>query len=51
MPAIASIDTFIIDIPTIRPHVLAMTTMHHQSIVLVRVRDSDGVEGIGIRVL
>jgi len=47
MAAIASIDTFILDIPTIRPHVLAMATMHHQSIVLVRVRDSDGVEGIG----
>jgi len=47
MATITSIDTFIVDIPTIRPHVLAMATMHHQSIVLVRMRDSDGVEGIG----
>lgn len=47
MATIASIDTFIIDIPTIRPHVLAMATIHHQSMVLVRVRDTDGVEGIG----
>lgn len=47
MVAISEIDTFIVDIPTIRPHVLAMATMHHQSIVLVRLRDADGVEGVG----
>lgn len=43
----ATIETIIIDVPTIRPHVLAMTTMHHQSIVLVRIMDDDGVEGVG----
>ncbi|WP_426254835.1 muconate/chloromuconate family cycloisomerase [Sphingomonas sp. DC2300-3] len=47
MATIAEFDTYIVDIPTIRPHVLAMATMYHQSIVLVRLRDSDGVEGIG----
>lgn len=47
MPTIVEIDTLIVDIPTIRPHVLAMATMHHQSIVLVRLRDADGIEGIG----
>ena len=47
MAKIISVDTCIIDIPTIRPHVLAMTTMHRQSIVLVRLRSSDGIEGIG----
>lgn len=47
MAGIESIDTLIIDLPTIRPHVLAMATMHRQSIVLVRIRDTDGVEGIG----
>lgn len=41
------IDTFIVDVPTIRPHILAMTTMYRQSIVIVRVRCSDGVEGLG----
>lgn len=40
-------DTFIVDIPTIRPHVLAMATMHAQSMVIVRLTDADGVEGIG----
>ncbi len=47
MVALSEIDTFIVDIPTIRPHVLAMATMRHQSIVLVRMRDADGVEGVG----
>jgi len=47
MVAIAEIDTFIVDIPTIRPHVLAMATMYRQSVVLVRIRAEDGIEGIG----
>jgi muconate cycloisomerase len=41
------INTLIVDVPTIRPHVLAMATMHSQSVVLVRIRCSDGIEGIG----
>jgi muconate cycloisomerase len=41
------IDTLIIDIPTIRPHILAMATMHAQSVMLVRVTGSDGIVGIG----
>ncbi|NOW45194.1 muconate cycloisomerase [Novosphingobium sp. SG751A] len=40
-------DTYIVDVPTIRPHVLAMATMHYQSMVIVRLIDADGVEGIG----
>lgn len=40
-------DTLIVDVPTIRPHVLAMATMHSQAMVIVRLIDSDGVEGIG----
>lgn len=44
---IQRIETFIVDVPTIRPHVLAMATMHKQSMVIVRLLDSDGVEGIG----
>jgi len=43
----AKIDTLIVDVPTIRPHVLAMATMRSQSIVLVRITGSDGIEGIG----
>jgi muconate cycloisomerase len=47
MSALDRIDTLIVDIPTIRPHVLAMATMHAQSMVIVRLVDADGVEGIG----
>ncbi|RYY27093.1 MAG: muconate cycloisomerase [Sphingomonadales bacterium] len=41
------IECLLLDLPTIRPHVLAMATMYRQSIVLVRVRCADGIEGIG----
>lgn len=47
MVALNRIDTFIVDVPTIRPHVLAMATMHSQAMVIVRLTDADGVEGIG----
>lgn len=47
MPKIDRIETTIVDLPTIRGHVLSMTTMRTQSIVLVRVRFSDGSEGLG----
>jgi muconate cycloisomerase len=42
-----SVDTLIIDVPTIRPHILAMATMSRQSIVLVRIKGEDGIEGVG----
>ena len=41
------IESILVDLPTIRPHVLAMATMNCQSICLVKVRCSDGIEGIG----
>lgn len=41
------IDTWIVDIPTIRPHVLAMTSISHQSMVLVRIHCTDGLVGSG----
>lgn len=44
---IDQIETIILDIPTIRGHVLSMATMRVQSAVLVRVKFSDGSEGIG----
>jgi muconate cycloisomerase len=47
MVLIDSIETLIVDVPTIRPHVLAMATMHTQAVVLVRLRCSDGSEGLG----
>lgn len=47
MTKIDQIETVIIDIPTIRGHVLSMATMRTQSAVLVRVRFSDGSVGLG----
>lgn len=44
---IDQIETMILDIPTIRGHVLSMATMRTQTAVLVRIRFSDGSEGIG----
>src|SRR5215469_2862146 len=44
---ITHIDTFIVDVPTIRPHVLAMATMRSQAVVLVQITCSDGVIGTG----
>ena len=45
--AITEVSTHILDIPTIRPHKLSVSVMEHQSMVLVRVRTADGIEGIG----
>ena len=45
--AIQSIETIIVDLPTIRPHKLAMHTMQKQTLVIIRVRCADGVEGVG----
>lgn len=46
-PVIERVDTLIVDLPTIRPHKLAMHTLQQQTLVIIRVRCSDGVEGIG----
>jgi len=37
----------LVDLPTIRPHKLSMTTMSGQTLMLVRVRCSDGTVGVG----
>lgn len=47
MIAIEKVETIIVDVPTIRPHVLAMTTMYRQTLCLVRLHCGDGVVGIG----
>lgn len=42
-----SIEAILVDLPTIRAHQLAMATMQQQTLVIVKLRCSDGVEGIG----
>lgn len=47
MARIDKIEVVIADVPTIRQHVLAMTTMTTQAIVLVFIRCDDGIVGVG----
>ncbi|AZG16618.1 muconate/chloromuconate family cycloisomerase [Cupriavidus pauculus] len=44
---ISAIEAVLVDLPTIRAHQLAMATMQQQTLVIVRLRCSDGLEGIG----
>lgn len=44
---IERLECFIVDVPTIRPHVLAMATMKRQSMAIVQLHCSDGVVGRG----
>lgn len=44
---IERIETFLVDLPTIRPHQLSMATMNGQTLMLVRLYCSDGTVGIG----
>ncbi len=44
---INEVETILVDLPTIRPHVLSMATMHRQTVVIVVVRCSDGIVGVG----
>ncbi|TWG88836.1 muconate cycloisomerase [Cupriavidus gilardii J11] len=44
---VGSVEAILVDLPTIRAHQLAMATMQRQTLVIVRLRCSDGVEGIG----
>lgn len=44
---IEAIETILADVPTIRPHKLSVATMNTQTLVLVRIRCADGIEGWG----
>ncbi|RTR06910.1 muconate cycloisomerase family protein [Halomonas nitroreducens] len=44
---IQEVETLLVDLPTIRPHRLSMTTMACQTLVIIRLRLSDGTEGLG----
>jgi muconate cycloisomerase len=44
---IESVETLLVDVPTIRPHRLSVATMNCQTLVLVWIRCSDGFEGVG----
>ncbi|UHL63679.1 muconate/chloromuconate family cycloisomerase [Paralcaligenes sp. KSB-10] len=42
-----SIEAIIVDLPTIRAHKLAMAVMNRQTLVIVRIKASDDIEGLG----
>ena len=42
-----TVETILVDVPTIRPHKLSMHTMNSQTLFLVMIRCSDGTIGIG----
>src|SRR3546814_18977910 len=44
---IETIEAILVDLPTIRAHQLAMAVMQQQTLVIVRLRCSDGIEGLG----
>lgn len=44
---IDAFETCLVDLPTIRPHVLSVATMREQAMVLVTLRCSDGTAGVG----
>jgi muconate cycloisomerase len=44
---ISALETTIVDLPSRRPFAFAGTTMHHQSVVITRMRTKGGVEGVG----
>jgi muconate cycloisomerase len=46
-PSIERVETILVDLPTIRPHELSMTTMRGQTLLIVRIFTSDGVVGVG----
>lgn len=47
IPRIEAIETCLVDLPTIRPHKLSVATMNGQTLMLVKIRSSDGITGIG----
>jgi muconate cycloisomerase len=44
---IERVETFLVDLPTIRPHKLSVATMEGQTLMIVRLYASDGVVGVG----
>src|SRR6476469_1722326 len=41
------VETFVVDLPIIRPHLLSVATMQAQTLMIVKIVCSDGVTGFG----
>ncbi|MDY7577193.1 muconate/chloromuconate family cycloisomerase [Herbaspirillum sp. RTI4] len=44
---ITAVEVLLLDVPTIRPHLLSVATMRQQTLVLVFIRSDDGILGYG----
>src|ERR1700747_2452041 len=41
------VETFVVDLPIIRPHLLSVATMQAQTLMIVKIACSDGITGFG----
>ena len=41
------VETFVVDLPIIRPHLLSVATMQAQTLMIVKIVCSDGITGLG----
>jgi muconate cycloisomerase len=44
---VEAVETFLVDLPIVRPHLLSVATMKAQTLMIVKVSCSDGIAGIG----
>lgn len=44
---IDTVETFVVDLPIIRPHLLSVATMQAQTLMIVKITCSDGIVGFG----
>ena len=42
---VEAVETFVVDLPIIRPHLLSVATMQAQTLMIVKVVCSDGITG------
>jgi len=44
---VEAVETFLVDLPIVRPHLLSVATMRAQTLMIVKVLCSDGIVGVG----
>src|ERR1700728_4666045 len=44
---IEAVETYVVDLPIIRPHLLSVATMQAQTLMIVKIVCSDGITGFG----
>ena len=44
---VEAVETFVVDLPIIRPHLLSVATMQAQTLMIVKIVCSDGITGFG----